>query len=93
MADHLVKYHASRTDETAIKELNARIQHVESQMESTTNAFIQAVAMSNEILQKSCDTKIKELQTLADDLKTQRTQLQLEQGAHATKSDTLSKMF
>ena len=89
MAEYLAKHYEQQTDENAVKAIDTRIQHTESQIETTTNAFIQAVAMQNDILKQNCDKKIKELQILIDDLKKQRTQLLFEQGRKPSKQDML----
>ena len=90
IADYLVKHYEQRTDETAIKSLDTRIQHTETQIETTTNAFIEAVAMKNDILKKSCDTKIIELNTFLDDLKRERAKLLLEQSIPATRKEIIA---
>ena len=90
IASKLIAYYNQRTDETAIKSVTAQIQHTETQIETTTNAFIQAVTLKNEMLQKNCDTKIKELETLLNDLKAQHTQLLFERGKERTKQDVIA---
>ena len=90
IVDYIIKQHAARTDENALKSLGTRIQHAESQIEITTKAFIEAVAMNNDILKKNCDAKTKELSILADDLKKERTKMLLEQGSTITKEKVIS---
>ncbi len=90
IADKLLAHYNERTDDTAIKSVTAQIQHTESQIETTTNAFISAVAIKNDLLMKNCDTKIKELEILLNDLKAQHTQLLFERGKERTKQDVIA---
>ncbi|GHV03466.1 hypothetical protein FACS1894211_16200 [Clostridia bacterium] len=89
IADYAVEHYNKRTDDNAIKGIDARIQHTEKEIEITTNAFIKAVTINNDLLIKNCTTKIDELKILADDLKAQRTQLLFEQGVQVTKADMI----
>ncbi|MDR1917366.1 MAG: recombinase family protein [Christensenellaceae bacterium] len=89
IADYVVEFYNKRTDDNAIKSVDTRIQHTEKEIEITTNAFIKAVTLENDLLIRNCTTKIDELKILINDLKTQRTQLLFEQGVQITKADMI----
>ena len=90
IANDVIEYYKDRTGEKQIKSLETQIGITQKQIEDTTQAFIEAVAMKSEIMKKSCTKKIEELTILIEDLTEQKHQITFENGIQATTKDIVS---
>ncbi|MCL2755499.1 MAG: recombinase family protein [Firmicutes bacterium] len=90
IADSVIEYYKDRTGEKQIKSLETQIGIAHKQIENTTQAFIEAVAMKSDTLKKSCQVKIDELTILINDLTEQKIQITFENGIQATAQDIIN---
>ena len=85
----VLSHYENRTNANAIKGIETKIANCEKDMRDTTTAYIQAVATQNELLAKGCETRMKELNTLLQDLKNQEIQLETERGLQFTRQEII----
>ena len=90
IAQQVIEYYKGRTGEREIKAIETNIVNAQKQIEQTTQAFIEAVTMKNELLKQSCNEKITGLGILIEDLKQQKAQLTFERGLQATEKDIIN---
>lgn len=84
IADDVIRYYESRTNNTEIKRIAAEKQKVQKDIDNAVNAMVNT---SSAATQKLLDKKIAELSTLLDDLSLHQSKLELERGLKITKQD------
>ena len=84
IADDVVKYYESRTNQTEIKRLTAERAKTQKEIDNAVNLMISGVSPD---VVKTLDKKIVELTALLNDLTEHQAKLELEQGLKITQAD------
>lgn len=82
----VLNYYEKKTDENNLKSITTKIANVNKEVEKLADAFVKS---NNNLLQKTIETKMNELEKYLDDLYFQQAQLELERGYRITKKDLL----
>lgn len=82
-----IAHYEQRTGNDGLKSIEARIAKAQQEVESMTNAFIEA---KSALLRTSIEKKMSDYETLLADLQEQKAQIELERGRRVTKQQILA---
>jgi DNA invertase Pin-like site-specific DNA recombinase/uncharacterized small protein (DUF1192 family) len=85
--DENLKYHEQRTSDDGVKSIDAKIAHLQAEIEKLTSSFIDA---KSKLLRDSIEKRMSENEILLDDLTAQKRQIQFEKSLKVTKADLLN---
>ena len=90
IANDVLKFHETRTDESQIKSIRKRISDIQEEADAAANAFIEA---KSPLLKQRIEKRMQECEILLNDLEKLKTQLILEKGKNLTEKDIIDIEF
>ena len=86
----VLAHYKKKTDESELRSVEVKMHNVQKDIDNATTAYIQAVTIRNELLQKGCESRMQELSALLEDLQNQHSKLSLERGLMLSEKDISS---
>ncbi|MCL2369668.1 MAG: recombinase family protein [Firmicutes bacterium] len=85
-ASDTIKYYEKRTGSDNLKSVETKIANTRKEVEELADAFVKA---KSDLLQATIEKKMTEIETVLDDLLTEKSKLEMERGLRMTKRDVL----